>query len=171
MLASNLVNTRARRGAAVAGENLRKQLEKAAIAGEKLEAQLAEEEKWPITTTTLGGLVHSAGEWHVAKFLPSVDSKKRARAAENAVVELDDDDDEPPFNLVRLKLQGVWHATAIADSIDPDALVEEEEEPIDPAQALFAAIDYVEAGERDADDDPRAAEAALMLDDPVVMTK
>ena len=170
MLASIPVDTRTRRGAAVAGENQRKKLEKAAIAGEKYEAKLAAEERWPDHTTTLGGLVQSAGEWHVAKFLPSVESKKRARAAESAVVELDEEDDEPPFSLVRLKLHGAWHATTIADPIDTDALAEDEV-TLEPMQALFAAVDYMEAGERDASDAPRADGASLVLDDAVEMVK
>lgn len=174
MLASVPVNTRARRGAAVAGESARKKLEKAAIAGEKYEAKLAEEERWPDATTTLGGLVQSAGEWHVAKFLPCIEMQKRAREAGSAIVELDDeeDDDGPPFKLVRLKLHGIWDATVIADPVDAGALVDDEDGvALDPMQALITAVGHVEAGERDPDDGPRADGSALVLDDAVVHEK
>ena len=35
-------------------------------------------------------------------------------------------------------------------------------------ETLFAAVDYVNAGERDADNGPRAGGSSLMLDDAVM---
>ena len=87
-------------------------------------------------------------------------------------MELDDDDDGPPFKLVRLKLHGIWDAMVVADPVDADASVDDEDDmALDPMQALFAAVGHVEAGERDPDDGPRADGSALVLDDVAVHEK